>query len=115
MADEENQPQEPEAQQPEAEAKQETPAEEAPASKPKAKDELKPKAKDEPKAKDKPKAKDGRIVGRRHLDNAKDSQSQCEDEEEIERRFRIRNALHGDAPYQEHDPEEKEDPTAKKR
>jgi small subunit ribosomal protein S11 len=68
MADEENQPQQPEAQQPEAEAKQETPAEEAPAPKPKAKakakakDEPKPKAKDEPKpkAKDepKPKAKD---------------------------------------------------------
>ncbi len=60
MADEENQPQEPEAQQPEAEAKQETPAEEAPAPKPKAKAKAKAKAKDEPKVKDepKPKAKD---------------------------------------------------------
>ncbi len=60
MADEENQPQQPEAQQPEAEAKQETPAEEAPAPKPKAKAKAKAKAKDEPKVKDepKPKAKD---------------------------------------------------------
>ena len=84
MADEENQPKQPEAQQPEAEAKVETPAtapaEETPApkakakakpkakakakakAKPKAKDEpkakAKPKAKDEPKAKDQPKAKD---------------------------------------------------------
>ena len=58
MADEENQPKQPEAQQPEAEAKQETPAaapaEETPAPKAKAKAKAKPKAK----AKAKPEAKD---------------------------------------------------------
>ena len=63
MADEENQPQQPEAQQPEAEAKQETPAtapaEETPApkAKPKAKAKAKPEAKDEAKPEAKAKAK----------------------------------------------------------